>query len=413
MNHWSSFRTIRLVGTFLIAFLSFSTIQAQDGESLFKANCASCHAVKEKLVGPALKGIETRRPEDWLIKWIKNSQTLVKAGDDYAVKIYNEYNKVAMPAFNLKDDEIKAILAYVKTEAEKPDAVAGPKGPAGGPVQEEPKPIGLYLIIAIVIIGAIAMVLRRVQDTLAKTVRQKQGLPEPAPMTRWEGFVHWARNNKKLVAVILIFLTLFGSVKGWYALQSVGVHQGYLPEQPIKYSHQLHAGKLQIQCIYCHSGAEKGKVAGVPSANVCMNCHKYVKKGPETGTEEIAKIYKALDYDPDKGTYGPNPKPIQWVRVHNLPDLAYFNHAQHVKVGQIACQTCHGPVQDSMTVVAQYSPLTMGWCIDCHRKTPVKMAGNGYYAAYDHSKFLHDRNSPDSVITVAKIGGLECARCHY
>ena len=140
MNHWSSFRTIRLVGTFLIALLSFSSIQAQDGEALFKANCASCHAVKEKLVGPALKGIETRRPEDWLIKWIKNSQTLVKAGDDYAVKIYNDYNKVAMPAFNLKDDEIKAMLAYIKTEAEKPDAVAGPKGPAGGAAQEAPKP---------------------------------------------------------------------------------------------------------------------------------------------------------------------------------------------------------------------------------------------------------------------------------
>ncbi len=413
MNHWSSFRTIRLVGTFLIALLSFSSIQAQDGEALFKANCASCHAVKEKLVGPALKGIETRRPEDWLIKWIKNSQTLVKAGDDYAVKIYNDYNKVAMPAFNLKDDEIKAMLAYIKTEAEKPDAVAGPKGPAGGAAQEAPKPIGLYLIIAIVIIGAIAMVLRRVQDTLARTVRQKQGLPEPAPMTRSQAFVHWSRNNKKLVAVILIFLALYGSVKGWYALQSVGIHQGYLPEQPIKYSHQLHAGKLQIQCIYCHSGAEKGKVAGVPSANVCMNCHKYVRKGPETGTEEIAKIYKALDYDPDKGTYGPNPKPLQWVRVHNLPDLAYFNHAQHVKVGQVVCQTCHGPVQDSMTVASQYSPLTMGWCIDCHRKTPVKMAGNGYYAGYDHSKLIHDRNTPDSVITVAKIGGLECSRCHY
>lgn len=413
MNHWSSFRTIRLVGTFLIALFSLSTIHAQDGEALFKANCTSCHAVKEKIVGPALKGIETRRPEDWLIKWIKNSQSLVKAGDDYAVKIFNEYNRVPMQAFNLKDDEIRAILAYIKTEAEKPDAVASPKSPVGSPVQEEPKPIGLYLLIAIVIIGSIAMVLRRVQDTLARTVRQKQGLPEPAPMTRTQSFVHWARNNKKLVAVILIFLALYGSVKGWYALQSVGVHQGYLPEQPIKYSHQLHAGKLQIQCIYCHSGAEKGKVAGIPSANVCMNCHKYVRKGPETGTEEIAKIYKALDYNVEKDSYGPNPKPIQWVRVHNLPDLAYFNHAQHVTVGQIACQTCHGPVQDSMTVVAQYSPLTMGWCIDCHRKTPVKMAGNGYYAGYDHSKLIHDHNTPDSVITVAKIGGLECARCHY
>ena len=148
---------------------------------------------------------------------------------------------------------------------------------------------------------------------------------------------------------------------------SIGISQGYQPDQPIAYSHKLHAGEMQISCIYCHSGAERGKTAGIPSANVCMNCHKFVRKGPTTGTAEIAKIYKALDYDPDKGTYGPNQKPIQWVRVHNLPDFAYFNHSQHFVVGKIACQTCHGQVQDSMTVAMQYSPLTMQWCINCHR----------------------------------------------
>ena len=168
---------------------------------------------------------------------------------------------------------------------------------------------------------------------------------------------------------------------------------------------------MQISCIYCHSGAERGKTAGIPSANVCMNCHKFVRKGPTTGTEEIAKIYKALDYDPDKGTYGPNQKPIQWVRVHNLPDFAYFNHSQHFVVGKIACQTCHGPVQDSMTVAMQYSPLTMQWCIDCHRVTKVKMAGNGYYN--DLHKKLLNKFGNDSLITVETIGGLECARCHY
>ncbi|MFM2135507.1 MAG: hypothetical protein RL021_907 [Bacteroidota bacterium] len=383
----------------------------QDGEALFKAQCASCHAVKEKLIGPALKGIETRRPEEWLLKWIKNSSAVIKSGDEYANKIYNEYNKTQMPSFALKDDEIKSILAYVKTEAEKPDAAAVAPAAGDGSAPAEEAPIGLYLIIAGLVLYVLLTILSRVQSTLERAVRQRTGEPEPIQLGRKEAFIHWARNNKKLVAVILLVLTGWGSVKGWYTLKNIGVMQGYTPEQPIKYSHKLHAGEMQIQCIYCHSGAERGKVAGIPSANVCMNCHKYVRKGPQTGTEEIAKIYKALDYDPDKGTYGPNPKPIQWVRVHNLPDLAYFNHAQHVSVGKIACQTCHGPVQDSMTVAGQYSPLTMGWCIDCHRKTEVKMAGNDYYNEY-HKELL-SKPGADSIITVSEIGGLECARCHY
>lgn len=399
-----------LVTVISLALFSFTSVQAQDGEALFKANCSSCHAIKEKMVGPALKGVSQRRPEDWLIKWVKNSQAIVKSGDEYAVKIFNDNNKVAMPSFGLKDEEIKAILAYVKTEEEKPDVVAGPVV-APGTGEEEEQPMWLYLLVALFVLYLLNSVLKKVQHSLSRTVRQREGVAEPAPMTRWQSFVFWARNNKKLVAVILIFLMLYGSVKGWYDLKSIGVSQGYTPAQPIAYSHILHAGQMQIPCIYCHSGAERGKVAGVPSANVCMNCHKFVRKGPTTGTAEIAKIYKALDYDPDKGTYGPNQKPIQWVRVHNLPDLAYFNHAQHVVVGKVACQTCHGPVQDSMTVAGQYSMLTMGWCIDCHRTTKVKMEGNAYYNDF-HKKLLA-KYGADSLLTVATIGGLECARCHY
>lgn len=395
----------------VLSLLNARLVSAQDGEALFKANCTSCHAVKEKLIGPALMGVETRRPEDWLLKWIKNSTAVIKSGDEYAVKLYNDYNKVAMPSFNLKDDEIKSILAYVKEEAAKPDVAPGGSAVTGAAPVEEEKPIGLYLIIAAVVLFLLSGIMGRVQSTLERTVRQRQGLPEPVPMTRRQAAIHWARNNKKIVAVFLLLFVSWGSVKGWYTLKDIGVMQGYTPDQPIKYSHKLHAGTMQIQCIYCHSGAERGKVAGIPSANVCMNCHKYVRKGPQTGTEEIAKIYKALDYDPDKGTYGPNPKPIQWVRVHNLPDLAYFNHAQHVAVGKIACQTCHGPVQDSMTVAGQYSPLTMGWCIDCHRKTEVKMAGNAYYNEYH--KELMAKSGGDSLFHVKDIGGLECSRCHY
>lgn len=400
-----------LVSVFSIVLISFQSAIAQDGEAIFKANCTACHAVKEKVIGPALMGVSKRRPEDWLIKWIKNSQAVIKSGDEYAVKIFNENNKTVMTSFNLKDDEIKAILSYVKAEETKPDATTktGQTGEPGAPVEN--KSIWPWLLAAGVVLYLLSGILRRVQETLATAVRQKQGIAEPAPISNWKKNREWIRGNKKLIAVILIFLTIVGSVKAWYSLQAIGISQGYNPDQPIAYSHKLHAGEMGISCIYCHSGAERGKVAGIPSANVCMNCHKYVKKGPTTGTAEIAKIYKALDYDPDKGTYGPNTKPIQWVRVHNLPDLAYFNHSQHVVVGKIECQTCHGPVQDSMTVAYQYAPLTMNWCITCHRETKVKMAGNAYYN--DLHKKLMNSNVPDSMITVAKIGGLECARCHY
>jgi mono/diheme cytochrome c family protein len=397
-----------LVSVIFLALINITSVNAQDGAALFKANCTSCHAVKDKVIGPALAGVDTRHSEEWLLKWIKNSQAMVKAGDADAVKLFNDNNKTVMTSFNLKDAEIKAILSYVK----KAETEEGPKSPV--PTTDQPveeKPIWPYLLVAIILLYLIGNVLKRVQDTLANAVRKKNNLPAPAPMTTKERNLLWIHHNKKLIAVILLAVTLIGSVKGWYSLQSIGLSQGYTPDQPIKYSHKLHAGKLQIACVYCHGGAERGKTAGVPSANVCMNCHKFVKKGPETGTEEIAKIYKALDYDADKGTYGPNQKPIQWVRVHNLPDLAYFNHSQHYVVGKIACQTCHGQVQDSMTVASQYSPLTMGWCIDCHRKTDVKMAGNHYYD--ELHKNLSAKHPGDSTFTVAQIGGTECARCHY
>lgn len=398
----------------LLFLLNNSVSFAQDGKALFEANCTSCHAIKDKVIGPALAGTETRHSEEWLIKWIRNSQSLVKAGDAEAVKLFNDNNKIVMNSFSLKDEEIKAILAYVKEEANKVEVAPAPTAGivnSGESKADKAKRTMIYLIVAGAILFLIFRVLRSVHAVLEKAVRQKQGLPEPEPKTRWRAFYDWARFNKKLVAVILICLFLYGSVKAWYGMMAIGISQGYTPDQPIAFNHTLHAGTNGIACVYCHVGADKGKTAGVPAANICMNCHKFIKKGPTTGTEEIAKIYKALDYDPDKGTYGPNQKPIQWVRVHNLPDLAYFNHAQHYVVGKIECQTCHGQVQDSMTVASQYSPLTMGWCVDCHRKTPVKMEGNAYYDNFH--KEMQGKHKNDSVFTVEQIGGLECQRCHY
>jgi cytochrome c2 len=397
---------------FVLIFITLSQAQAQpDGAALFKAQCAQCHSLGDnKIIGPGLKNVHTRHDEAWLISWTKNSQAMIKAGDPAAVKLFEDYNKVAMPSFALTDDEIKAIFAYVKAEGEKVPAApaAGAPGAPGAVAAEPGFPWVMWSVITTLVI--LFMVLGKVKGGLERALRAKQGIPEPEPVTSKQASKNWIRGNKKLIAVIMVILVFWGSVKGWNSLATIGVYTDYAPEQPIKFSHKLHVGQNGISCVYCHSGAEKSRHANIPSPNVCMNCHKYVQEGPVYGKEEISKIYAALDYDPNTGVYGPNPKPIQWIQVHNLPDLAYFNHAQHVTVAGLDCATCHGDVKD-MDVVKQVSPLTMGWCIDCHRTTEVKTEGNEYYTEL-HDK-LKAKYGADAKITVDKIGGLECARCHY
>ena len=362
------------------------------------------------VVGPGLKNVHTKYKEDWLIKWIRNSQALVKSGDPQAVKVYEQFNKVAMTSFNLSDDEIKSIIGYIKTTSEAaPAAVLTPDGAVGGtPVKDDGFPFTLTLVLLTIFV--LFVILNRVQKGLQRVINDRNGIPEPAKLTGKAGLKVWIRGNKKLIAFSVIAISVIGSVAGWEALASIGLNQNYAPDQPIKFSHQIHVGQNKIDCRYCHSGAEKSKNAGIPSPNLCMNCHKYVKSGPKYGTEEISKIYEAIGWDVNAQQYTGKTKPIKWIRVHNLPELAYFNHSQHVKVGGVECETCHGPVGE-MEVIKQYSPLTMGWCIQCHRDTPVKMEGNGYYAAV-HEKYK-EKYGPDAKLTVEKLGGTECARCHY
>jgi cytochrome c551/c552 len=404
----------RLITGFLFALvlsftLSFSYAQP-DGAALFKNKCAQCHALTDVVIGPALKDVDKRHTEEWLIKWIKNSNDLIKAGDPAAVKLFADWKKVAMPKQDVNDADVKAILAYIKEESAKAPVVKKDtkEGP-GGAKDEGTSP--WTLITAIAVLGLIAYALGRVKAGLAHAIRDKAGIPHPEIVEAPQARKNWIRGNKKLIAVVLLVGFVVGSYKGWYALAGIGISQDYQPEQPIKFSHKLHAGQDKIACIYCHSGAEKSKHAGIPSVGLCMNCHKYIKEGPEYGDAEIKKIYAALDWN---GTeYGKNQKPVQWTRIHNLPDLAYFNHAQHVKVGKIACQTCHGPVEEyGYDEMKQFAPLTMGWCIDCHRTTEVPgMKDNGYYN--DFHKELETKYGKEAKLTVDKMGGIECARCHY
>lgn len=404
----------------IAAFLIFNSnyVFSQDvaaGEKLFKINCASCHKVTDqKLVGPGLKGLAARVPqpsEPWLIKWIKNSQAVVKGGDAYANKIFTEYNKSVMPSQALTDDEIKSVLAYIANPpADKKTAETPAANNGNAPTKTDSTTVLYFLLGLILLFLILISVLNGVRNSLQRLVNQKEGLPEPVPVSYNSAyFKNWARTNKKLVALGLIVIVSYGAKAAWYGMMGIGIYEGYAPEQPIFFSHKIHAGQNGINCVYCHSGVEKSKISNVPSANVCMNCHKGIQEGAVTGKKEIAKIYAALDYDPAKDTYGPNPKPIKWVKVHQLPEHAYFNHSQHVVVGKQECTTCHGPVAE-MDTLRQFTPLTMGWCIDCHRKTEVKMEGNPYYnKLHEELKKTYGKKP----ITVSMMGGIECGKCHY
>lgn len=395
-----------------------------EGKKLFNSLCAACHKPYQKAVGPALHGVVDKYDGDfeWLYSWIKNSQALIKSGDTRAVAIYEEYNQVAMNAFpQLSNQDIDNILAY--TEQPKPEpkvavdaAAADTKGGGGSDVSTD-----LILAILSFVLLLLAVTLYLVNKTLnrfaeangvqLKVKEQEQTKP------LWKAY---AENGFLVLVTVIIFL--LGT--GWFGygyLMQVGVEQGYEPLQPIHYSHRIHAGESKIECKYCHSSARVSKHSGIPSLNVCMNCHKQIAEvAPETqakGEEEfnvdynaeIAKLYEAVGWDTSTQSYTGDTKPVKWVRIHNLPDLAYFNHSQHVTVGQIECQTCHGPVEE-MEIMYQHAPLTMGWCINCHRETNVKVKDNGYYTKI-HEELSKKYNVEE--FTAADMGGIECGKCHY
>jgi mono/diheme cytochrome c family protein len=405
--------------SFLLAFgVSTTPLQAQeDGEKLFKSYCASCHSAgANMLVGPGLAGVYDKYEREWLYKWIKNSSALIATGDAQAVAVYEQYNKVMMPAQPVTDVQIDAILDYIKVYNEAAPVVADAGAGADTEVVvAEDEGLSGYAIAGIVVLFLILIILlRKVQYIFVAAKARDAGdeMPEETTMAQAVGLT--ISQNKTIFALMgIVCLALFAK-GGWDSAFSVGVFQGYEPEQPIKFSHKLHAGTNGIDCNYCHTSASYSKSAGIPSPNLCMNCHTYIQEGPQYGKEEIGKIYAALDFDPVTKTYGPNQKPIKWVKVHNLPDHVYFNHSQHVAIGKIACEKCHGPVE-TYTVGKQHSELTMGWCINCHRETKVQMADNGYYDEI-HERLpdeLKKQYLEDGTITVSELGGIECSKCHY
>jgi len=285
---------------------------------------------------------------------------------------------------------------------------------AGEPVEEDNS---LLFGILSLILAVVALILLQVNANLKKLADTRDGQTPEVDVPFWR--------NKRYIAFLAVVFFIVGGYLVSKSAMGLGRSQDYQPVQPIYYSHKVHAGINQINCQYCHTGVYQGKQATIPSVNVCMNCHMaineykgekiFTEDGEEVnGTQEIEKLYKYAGFEPGKPWDASKAKPIEWVRIHNLPDHVYFNHAQHVKAGQVACQTCHGEIQ-KMGEVKQQNDLSMGWCINCHRETKVQFKDNGFYSIYEkyHQDLKSGKMDSTKGVTVESIGGTECQKCHY
>lgn len=422
----------------------------KNGEKLFKANCTACHALDKQVIGPALKGVVARLEteqglgKDWLHKWIKNNKELRASGDKYANEVFEKFNKTEMQVFpNLTDKDIDDILAYTTNppapEPAKTDAKDTANAGSANAAPQSSTTTNVVIISLLAIAGLLVWILIKLRQ-LVKLGQSEDlaGLNETRVKSFSEIYEKYHYIGKGLIA-ILALLAAYGV---WNWIMWIGVYKGYKPEQPIYFSHKIHAGEQKIDCQLCHSSAKYGKVSEIPSMNVCMNCHRtiseynaehYMEPGKDKAfyDGEIQKIYAATGWDPEKQQYTGKTQPVEWTRIHNMPDFVYFNHAQHVVAGEqaiinsfnkknpnnkidVVCKACHGKI-DTMNVVQMANDFTMGWCIECHRTTEVDM-NNGYNKEY--FKNLHDKLKKQypkdgGKITVDAIGGLECGKCHY
>ncbi len=403
----------------LVLLGSTSIAQAQDGKALFQSNCASCHNPFKVVTGPALQGVTSRVPDKALLHaWIHNNQKVLASGNPYFNNLFVQFNKTPMNVFpDLSDKDIDAILNYIETA--KPPTATEPGNPTTQAAESDNTL--LYGILTL-ILAVIMLILLQVNSSLKKLADDKDGIPAHEPIPFWR--------NKVYITFIVLILFVVGGYMVVQGAIGLGRQQGYEPVQPIFYSHKVHAGINQISCLYCHSNAMDSRHATVPPLNVCMNCHAaindythgpklYREDGSEVdGTAEIQKLYSYTGYDPKTSTYDPSKAhPVEWIKIHNLPDHVFFSHAQHTKAGKVQCQTCHGPIQE-MNEVKQFAPLSMGWCINCHRTTKVNFPdsagnnGNKFYSIYE--RFHKDlRTGKMDSVTVENIGGTECQKCHY
>jgi cytochrome c2 len=439
------------------------------GKELYiSKGCATCHDVnfKTQIVGPILTGTLERwdNIED-LYQWIRDPQVLLDAGHPYATQLFEDFNRIPMPAApGITDEEIEAILFFIANPpAEEVVVVLGSQNPYLELDVPDPGVVRakesfftstVFYIIILVLLFAVASWLA----VLVARIRVKAYRDEFGEELGVSPLAILFTNRtviKFAVFGFLVFGTYYTTVRGI----NLGRQQNYEPDQPIIYSHKVHAGDHKIDCQFCHSTADKSKQATIPAASTCMKCHNAIKTGSLYGTQELAKIFVSMGFNPMNNQYIPDYDnlsideikaiftnwikaendndssiaedqwanivrsltnaakpdvrgPIPWIRVHNMPEHVYFNHAQHVAIGKIDCQSCHGPVEE-MEVVRQYAPLSMGWCVSCHRQTEVKFQENNYYQHYFANLHEELKKGSRQSVTVNDIGGLDCQKCHY
>lgn len=456
----------------LIAMMPNEAMAAdpKNGKSLFLDKCASCHNndMVSDMTGPALKGAKERwaKYPGAIYDWIRNSEALAAAGNARA-KTMITWSGSAMTNFTeLTNEQIDDILAYTDAPKEKKEENKGGAGAVGDDKAAD-NPYLVYVLLGTLLI-AIAL-LGRYINSLTRLAQQNAGtvlVEEKSVMAILFG--------PGVVKLLIFALVLFGGYTTVNNAIGLGRQQDYAPSQPINFSHKIHAGDNGIDCQYCHDGARRSKHSVIPASNTCINCHANIQKGSKDGTKELIKVYAAAGFNPLDNSYiaenatdeqraavykkwlkkvyekewaanetatnkmideqiatvaGTYNKPIEWVRIHNLPDHVYFNHAQHVTVGKVRCETCHGEVAQ-MDKVKQHAPLSMGWCVNCHRQTQVQFkdglnegkkspyAGNEnkanpYYYQYYEKYHEEMKNKKRTGVTVEEIGGLECQKCHY
>lgn len=444
--------------------LSFAGIfdegEYEKGEALFKANCASCHKpTSQPLAAPGLAGIADRwgSSEEMLINWVQNPPAALATGDAYITKLVAEGDAngwARMAAQLVSEADIKDIMHYVANYVE-----AGVVDVAGCPtIHDSQGPeednSGIWFLILGVFFLIVAFAAAGVNRSLKSAVAERDGgVAADEDQTYWGATKSWMTGNKAFVTIIGFFIVAVLVTVGYSDLMRVGVYEGYEPEQPIWFSHAIHACENEIDCEYCHHTARDSKHASIPSTNICMNCHKGITTGSQTGAEEIQKIYSAIGFNPEKASFMNGAgdsgfalpqddyegEPIKWNKVHNLPDHVYFSHAQHVSIAGLDCRNCHGPVE-TFTVGRQATTeeinaqkadipglielskptLTMGWCIECHNKASIDLASSDYYVEIherlkgsDRGNVELSRISDDDKVTVRELGGWECSKCHY
>ncbi|MEI2740767.1 MAG: c-type cytochrome [Chitinophagaceae bacterium] len=415
----------------LFVFSAFNNVSAQGvatgdvaaGKTLFLSRCASCHNIFKEGAYPSLENIEQRHKwsdHNELLKWVNNPAGYM-ANDPYTQGLKAKYGSMMTAFGDIKLKDVDDIVAYINDEVVKKNSAPAPDPNAAGGGEKGSSNAVIFGVISLVL-GIIALILMQVNSNLKKLSDDAEGIRRPDPVPFYK--------NKVYIAMLAI---LFFVVGGYYVTKGaigLGRQKDYQPVQPIYYSHKVHAGINQISCLYCHGSAWDSKHAAIPAVNICMNCHKAIntyEKGPKlydesgneiNGTAEIEKLYKYAGFDPKNPTkWDPSKaKPIEWVKIHNLPDHVYFNHSQHIRAGKVQCQTCHGEIT-AMDEVKQVSELSMGWCVNCHRETKVDFnytegKGNKFYSIYE--KFHNDiKNKKMDSVTVKDIGGLECQKCHY